>query len=380
MTTSSPGTGRELRTLVTAQGTVEMSLEEVPVPEPAPDEVIVRVEAAPINPSDLGLLFAGADMATAAPSGPPGHPVLTATLSPAAMRALAPRVGKSLPAGNEGAGTVIATGSSEAARALQGRAVALAPGGMYTEYRRARAGQCLALPAGVTPEEGASSFVNPLTALGMVETMRNEGHSGLVHTAAAPNLGQMLNRLCIEENVPLVNIVRKPEQEHILRAIGAEHVCNSASPSFLEELTRALTETDATLAFDAIGGGDLASQILSCMEAASAKNFAAYSTYGSATHKQVYIYGGLDRGPTVLRRNFGMTWGIGGWLLSPFLQSIGPARLHELRERVGAGLKTTFASAYTKRISLAEALQPGICLAYARSATGEKYLVAPHKQ
>ena len=224
MTTSSPGTGRELRTLVTAQGTVQMSLEEVPVPEPAPDEVIVRVEAAPINPSDLGLLFAGADMATAASSGLPGHPVLTATLSPAAMRALAPRVGKSLPAGNEGAGTVIATGSSEAARALQGRAVALASGGMYTEYRRARAGQCLALPAGVTPEEGAWSFVNPLTALGMVETMRNEGHSGLVHTAAASNLGQMLNRLCIEENVPLVNIVRKPEQEHILQAIGAEHV------------------------------------------------------------------------------------------------------------------------------------------------------------
>jgi NADPH:quinone reductase len=204
---------------------------------------------------------------------------------------------------------VIATGSSEAARALQGRAVALAPGGMYTEYRRARAGQCLALPVGVTTEEGASSFVNPLTALGMVETMRNEGHSGLVHTAAASNLGQMLTRLCIEENVPLVNIVRTPKQEHILRAIGAEHVCNSASPSFLEELTRALTETSATLAFDAIGGGDLASQILSCMEAASAKNSAAYSTYGSATHKQVYIYGGLDRGPTVLRRNFGMAWG-----------------------------------------------------------------------
>jgi len=380
MTTSTPDTGRELRTLVTAQGTLEVSLEEVPVPEPGPDEVIVRVEAAPLNPSDLGLLFAGADMTTAISSGTPEHPVVTATLSPTAARSLAARTGTPLTAGNEGAGTVIATGSSARARALLGRTVAVAPGGMYTQYRRVPADQCLQLPEGVTPQEGASSFVNPLTALGMVETMRSQGHTGLVHTAAASNLGQILNRLCFEEKVPLVNIVRKPEQEQILRALGAEYVLNSTSPTFTDELTEALASTSATLAFDAIGGGEVAGQILAGMEAAAAKTTAAYSTYGSATRKQVYIYGGLDRTPTVLRRNFGMAWGIGGWLLGPFLQGVGPAKLHQLRERVGAGLKTTFASEYTKEVSLKEALQPEAYLAYTRHATGEKYVITPHKQ
>ena len=381
MATSAPDTGRELRTLVTEQGTLEVRLEDVPVPEPAANEVVVRVEAAPINPSDLGLMFAGADMTSAASSGDPENPVITAALSPGALGPLAARVGKSLPAGNEGAGTVIAAGSSAAARALLGRTVALAPGGMYTQYRRVDAGQCLELPDGVTAEEGASSVVNPLTALGMVETMRKEGHTGLVHTAAASSLGQMLNRLCIEEKVPLVNIVRKPEQEQILRALGARYICNSTAPSFTQELTEALAETSATMAFDAIGGGELAGQILSSMEAAAARNATvAYSTYGSAIRKQVYIYGGLDRGPTVLRRNFGMTWSIGGWLLSPFLQSVGPAKLRELRERVGANLRTTFASTYTKEVSLREALEPGAYLAYTRHATGEKYLIAPSKR
>ena len=379
MAAETPSTGRELRTLVTPEATVELSLVEVPVTEPAEGEVIVRVEAAPINPSDLGILFAGADMTGATSSGSPENPVVTAALSPGATRALAARVGKSLPAGNEGAGTVVAAGSSPAARALLGRVVALAPGGMYTQYRRVSAAQCLELPAGVTAEEGASSFVNPLTALGMVETMRKEGHTALVHTAAASNLGQMLNRLCIEEKIPLVNIVRKPEQEQILRALGAEHIVNSSSPSFAQELTQALEATSATLAFDAIGGGELAGQILGGMEAAASKNSSAYSTYGSSTHKQVYIYGGLDRGPTVLRRNFGMAWGIGGWLLSPFLQSIGPAKINELRERVGTGLKTVFASGYTKEVSLAEALAPDAYVTYVRNATGEKYLIAPNK-
>ena len=377
--TTTPETGSELRSLVTAQGMLELSLEQVPVPEPGPDEVIVRVEAAPINPSDLGLLFAGADMTAATASGGPDRPVVTAALSPAAMRALAARVGRPLTPGNEGAGTVVAAGSSAPARALLGRTVAVAPGGMYSQYRRVPAGQCLELPEGVTPAEGASSFVNPLTALGMLETMRAQGHTGLVHTAAASNLGQILNRLCLEEGVPLVNIVRKPEQERILRALGAEHVLNSTSPTFADDLAQALTQTSATLAFDAIGGGELAGQILGGMEAAAAKNASAYSTYGSATHKQLYIYGGLDRSPTILKRNFGMTWGIGGWLLSPFLKSIGPAKLRELQERVGAGLKTTFASTYTREISLTGVLQPEAYLAYMRNATGEKYLVAPHR-
>lgn len=379
MATTIPKTGRELRTLVTDQGTVEVSVQEVPVGEPAPGEVLVRVEAAPINPSDLGLLFAGADMASAALSGPPQHPVLTAALSPAAVRALAARVNKPLPAGNEGAGTVIATGSSEAARALLGRTVAMAPGGMYADYRHVDAAQCLVLPEDVTAQEGASSFVNPLTALGMVETMRSEGHTGLVHTAAASNLGQMLNRVCAEDKVPLVNIVRKPEQEEILRGIGAEYICNSTSPSFAQELTHALEATSATLAFDAIGGGDLAGQILSCMEEALTKNSTDYSVYGSTTRKQVYIYGGLDRGPTVVRRDFGLTWGIGGWLLGPFLKTVGPDRLRTLLGRVGAGLKTTFASTYTQEVSFFEALQPEAFLAYTRQATGEKYLITPHK-
>ncbi len=379
MATDNPGTGRELRSLVTAEGTLELSLADVPVPEPEPDEVIVRVEAAPINPSDLGLLFAGADMTAATRSGPPDRPVVTAPIAAAAMRALAARVGISLPAGNEGAGTVIAAGSSPAARALLDRVVALAPGGMYTEYRCVDAGQCLELPPGVPAVAGASSFVNPLTALGMIETMRNEGHSALVHTAAASNLGQMLNRLCIEEQVPLVNIVRKDEQEEILRAIGATYVCNSSSPVFMAALTQALADTSATVAFDAIGGGDLAGRILTCMEAAAVKNSTGYSTYGSATHKQVYIYGGLDRGPTVLRRNFGMAWGIGGWLLTPFLRTIGPSRLEALRQRVRAGLETTFASTYTREVSLLEVLEPEAYSAYARHATGEKYLIAPQR-
>jgi NADPH:quinone reductase-like Zn-dependent oxidoreductase len=377
MATNIPDAGRELRSLVTAEGTLELSLADVPVPEPKPNEVIIRVEAAPINPSDLGLLFAGADMTAATRSGPPGRPVVTAPIAPAAMRALAARVGISLPVGNEGAGTVIAAGSSAAAQALLGHAAAVAPGGMYTEYRCVDADLCLELPDGVSPVAGASSFVNPLTALGMIETMRNEGHSALVHTAAASNLGQMLNRLCIEEQVPLVNIVRKHEQEEILRAIGARYVCNSSSEGFMGELTQALVDTSATVAFDAIGGGELAGRILTCMEAALAKTSTGYSTYGSTTHKQVYIYGGLDRGPTVLRRNFGMAWGIGGWLLTPFLRSIGPARLDALRQRVRAGLETTFASTYTKEISLAEALEPEVYSGYARHATGEKYLITP---
>jgi NADPH:quinone reductase len=379
MTTNTPETGRELRSLVTSEGTLQLSLADVPVPEPKANEVIVRVEGAPINPSDLGLLFAGADMTVATGSGSPDRPVITAPITPAGMRALAARVGISLPVGNEGAGTVIATGSSPAARALLDRAVAAAPGGMYTEYRCAHVGQCLDLPPGVPAVAGASSFVNFLTALGMLETMRREGHSALCHTAAASNLGQMLNRLCIEEQVPLVNVVRKPQQEKMLRAIGATYVCDSSTPTFMEDLIQALVDTKATLAFDAIGGGDLAGRILACMEAASAKTATAYSTYGSDTHKQVYVYGGLDGGPTVLRRNFGMAWGIGGWLLTPFLRTLEPSRLDALRQQVRADLETTFVSTYTKAISLIEALQPETYSAYSRHSTGQKYLIVPHQ-
>jgi NADPH2:quinone reductase len=372
-----PETGQELRSLVTADSTLELSLADVPVAVPQEHEVLIRVEAAPINPSDLGLLLAGADMSAATVSGTAERPVVTASLTSDAMRALAARVGAALPVGNEGAGTVVAAGSSAAAQALLGRTVALAGGGMYAQYRCVPAALCLELPDGTPAKAGASSFVNPLTALGMVETMRREGHHALVHTAAASNLGQMLNKLCIEDEVPLVNIVRKPEQEELLRAIGAVHVCNSTSPSFMGDLIEALRATSATLAFDAIGGGTLVSQILTAMEVAATSTDGEYSRYGSTTHKQVYLYGGLDRGPTILNRNFGMAWGIGGWLLTPFLQTVGPETFNALRQRVASGLLTTFASTYTKEVSLAGALQPEAFAAYAKAATGEKYLITP---
>jgi NADPH2:quinone reductase len=211
----------------------------------------------------------------------------------------------------------------------------------------------------------------------MVETMRREGHTALVHTAAASNLGQMLNRICLADKVGLVNIVRKQEQVELLRALGAAHICDSSSPTFSEDLTQALVATGATLAFDAVGGGKLASQILTCMETAANLNAKEYSRYGSTVHKQVYMYGMLDRSPTELTRNFGMAWGIGGWLLTPFLQKIGHAAGQKLRERVAAELKTTFASHYGKEISLAEALRLDVLAAYAKFSTGDKYLINP---
>jgi NADPH2:quinone reductase len=376
---SNDQTGLQLRSLVKQSGELELSLARVPVAEPGPDEVMVRVEAAPINPSDLALMFGAADINSARASGAPGHPVLTANIPEKLMRAMAGRVGQSMPVGNEGAGVVIRAGSSKEAQALAGRTVAIAGGAMYSQYRTLKAAQCLALPAGTTPAEGASCFVNPLTSLGMIETMRREGHSALVHTAAASNLGQMLNRICIKDGVSLVNIVRKREQEELLRGMGAKYVCNSASPTFMEDLTQALAATGATIAFDAVGGGKLASQILTCMEAAANAKATEYSRYGSATHKQVYIYGVLDRAPTELARNYGMAWGVGGWLLTPFLQKIGAEAAQKLRERVVAELKTTFASRYAKEISLAAALQLENVAAYGKFGTGEKYLINPSK-
>ena len=379
MPTQTPATALQLQSLVNADQTVELSLATVEVPEPGPGEVVVRVEASPINPSDLGLLLAGADVTAAVSSGSADRPVVTAPLPDAAMRAVKARVGIPMPVGNEGAGTVVAAGSSAAAGALLGKTVAAAGGGMYAQYRCVDVSLCLELPEGTPAVDGASSFVNPMTALGMVETMRMENHQALVHTAAASNLGQMLNRLCIEDQVPLVNIVRRPEQEQLLRSAGAAYVCNSTSPAFLDGLIAALTETGATLGFDATGGGRLASQILTGMEAAASATAGSYSRYGSAVHKQVYIYGSLDRGPTELTRNFGMAWGVGGWLLTPFLQKIGLDGIVRLRRRVAAGLTTTFASSYTDQVSLAGALQLDAIAAYSRQATGSKYLIIPSR-
>ncbi|MGV0744977.1 zinc-binding dehydrogenase [Mycolicibacterium sp. XJ870] len=377
MTKALPETALELRSLVTTDGTLELSLDEVPVPDPASDEVVVRVEAAPVNPSDLALLIPGANMSAATVAGTPERPIVTAPLASGALAGLSARVGMSLPVGNEGAGTVVAAGDSAHAQALLGRTVGIAGGAMYAEYRVMNAAACLVLPEGATAKDGASSFVNPLTALGMVETMRREGHSGLVHTAAASNLGQMLVKICLADGVPLVNIVRKAEQEELLRGLGADYVCNSASPSFEADLVEALKVTSATLAFDAIGGGTLASQILNGMEQAANATATEYSRYGSTVHKQVYIYGGLDTGPTVLTRKFGMTWGVGGWLLTPFLSSAGQDTLARLRARVAAELTTTFASSYTREVSLAGMLKPDAYNSYLKRATGEKFLVTP---
>jgi NADPH:quinone reductase-like Zn-dependent oxidoreductase len=378
MTADLPDTALELRSLVSSSGTLELSLHEVPVSEPGADEVLVRVEAAPINPSDLGLLVASADMAAATVSGTSERPVVTAPIGQSALKGLSARLDQSLPVGNEGAGSVVAAGSSEAAQALVGKRVAIAGGATYSQYRVVAASACLVLPEGATARDGASSFVNPMTALGMTETMRREGHSALVHTAAASNLGQMLVKLCQRDGIPLVNIVRKPEQEELLKSIGAEHICNSSSPSFAADLGAALRATSATLAFDAIGGGTLVSQILNGMEEAANATAAQYSRYGSSVHKQVYIYGALDTSPTVLTRNFGMAWGVGGWLLTPFLQQAGGETFARLRARVAAELTTTFASRYTREVSLAGMLQPEAFNEYVRRATGEKFLVTPH--
>ena len=369
----------QLRSLIRRSGELELSLASVAVPEPAPDEVVVRIQASPINPSDLGLLLGAADMSTAKVSGTATSPIVTASVPDRLMKSMAGRLDESMPVGNEGAGVVVHAGSSAAAQALLGKTVAIIGGAMYSQYRCIKAAQCLLLPEGTTPAEGASCFVNPLTSLGMVETMRREGHSALVHTAAASNLGQMLNKICIKDNISLVNIVRKQEQEDILRALGATHVCNASSPSFMQDLTAALVATGATIAFDATGGGTLAGQILACMEAALNQTAKEYSRYGSTTHKQVYIYGRLDASPTEFSNNFGMAWGMGGWLLFPFLQKIGSAAAQKLRERVVAELKTTFASSYAKEVSLTEALQLDAIAIYGKRATGVKYLINPNK-
>ena len=372
-----PPTMRQLRSLVSTEGVLELSLADVEMPTPRLHEVLVRVEAAPINPSDLGLLLAGADLTTAVASGSADHPVVTATVPPQMVRGLGARLGESMPVGNEGAGVVVAAGSSDEAQALLGRTVSIVGGATYAEYRCLAAGACLALPDDTDPADGASWFVNPMTALGMVETMRMEGHTALVHTAAASNLGQMLNRICIDEGVALVNIVRKPEQAALLRDIGAVHVVDSSSLTFMDDLIGALIATAATLAFDAIGGGRLAGQILTAMEAAANATATEYSRYGSTVHKQVYIYGGLDRGPTEINRAFGMAWGIGGWLLTPFLQKLGAEGIARLRQRVVDELTTTFASHYTDQVSLAGALDLAAMQTYALQATGQKFLIRP---
>jgi len=370
-----PTSGLQLRSIIKASGELELSLVDTPVETPKEGEVLVRVEAAPINPSDLGLLLGPADISTARVAA--GKVV--ADTPKAALRSLAARIGQSMPVGNEGAGMVIAAGPDAASQALIGRTVAMVGGAMYAQYRTLGLDDILALPDGTKPADGASCFINPLTALGMVETMRMEGHTALVHTAAASNLGQMLQKICAADGVPLVNIVRSPEQAQILRNLGAAYVLDSTSAKFTAELLAAVSATNATLGFDAIGGGRLASQILTAMEVAQSAKADRYSRYGSDVHKQVYVYGALSAAPIELGRSFGMAWGVGGWLLWPFLSRLGPTGVQRMRQRVVAELKTTFASHYTAEVSLQEALQLDTIAAYSRRTTGEKYLINPAK-
>ena len=377
MTTTTPTHGLQLRSIVKTGGELELSLVNIETPSPGPEEIVVRIQATPINPSDIGLLFGAADMTTAKASGIAAEPVITASVPERFMKGMAGRLDQSMPVGNEGAGVVVATGDGPAAKALLGKTVAVLGGAMYSQYRTVPVAMSLLLPEGASAADGASCFVNPLTALGMVETMRREGHTALVHTAAASNLGQMLNKICIKDGVKLVNIVRKPEQAALLKSIGAQYVCDATASTFMSDLTEALVATGATLAFDATGGGKLAGQILTCMEAALNRTAKEYSRYGSTTHKQVYLYGGLDTSATEFHRSFGMAWGIGGWLLFPFMQKIGAAGTQALKARVAAELKTTFASHYAKEISLAQVLQLDTIAAYGQRATGSKYLINP---
>lgn len=375
--TDLPATNLTMLTLIKPEGQLEVSLERRPMPEPAPHEVLVKVLATPINPSDLGLLFGAADMSTARASERDGLPVLTADVPPAGMRAMTPRIGEAMTIGNEGSGLVVKAGSSPEAQALIGKTVAMIGGEIYAEYRCLPAQMCMPLPDGTDARDGASCFVNPLTSLAFVETMKMENHTALVHAAAASNLGQMLVKICAKDGVPLVNIVRSQAQVDLLKGIGATHIVNSSDDDFLDQLTAALIETGATIGFDPIGGGKLAGQILGCMEVAAVKRMTTYSRYGSDTFKQVYVYGALDVGPTILNRNFGLTWSLSGFLLTPFLQKAGMETNMRLRGRVVSELTTTFKSHYSHEISLVEALSLDVAQAYNAKRTGEKYLIRP---
>jgi NADPH:quinone reductase-like Zn-dependent oxidoreductase len=367
----------ELRTRITSGGRLELWLEEVSVPVPAADELVVRIDAAPLNPSDIMLLLGPADLSSIEAGGTAERPTVHARIAPGNMRGVRARLDKALPAGNEGAGVVVDAGAG--ARELIGRTLAArSPLGMYAQYRVVKVSDCVVLPRGTPPRDGASAFINPLTVLGMVETMRLEGHTALVHTAAASNVGQMLNRVCLKDGIPLVNIVRGHAQAQILHDLGARHVLDSSSPAFESTLVDVLSETGATLAFDAIGGGTMAGTIIAAMEEAQGAKARSYSRYGSSIHKQVYIYGALDPGPRVLQGNLGAAWGVGGWLMTWFYEKLDSATSNALRERVAKELTTTFASRYTSEISLAGALSPEAIVAYSRRATGEKFLIRPN--
>lgn len=375
--TELPATNRTMLTEVKPEGVLELYLADLPMPQPKAHEVVVRVQATPINPSDLGLMVGAADVASARAIERDGLPGIAMNVAEAGMRFMAGRIGQAMPIGNEGCGLVVAAGDSSEAQALLGKTVALVGGEIYAQYRCLPAMACMPLPDGTAPADGASCFVNPLTSLGFVETMKMEGYQAIVHAAAASNLGQMLVKICKADGIPLVNIVRSQAQVDLLKGIGAEIVLNSADADFVEQLTSAIEKTGAFIGFDPIGGGKLSGQILGAMEAAAVRRMSAYSRYGSDQMKQVYIYGALDVGPTVLNRNFGLTWGLGGWLLTPFMAKAGGEVVGRMRARVAAELTTTFKSHYSHEISLEQAVDVATMQAYNAKKTGEKYLIRP---
>lgn len=368
-------TGRQLLSKITQAGELQLSLVEVEIPSPGKGEVLVKMEAAPINPSDMWPLFGPADLRSAELEYSDSAKVLTAPIHESVIKMMTSRFDQALPVGNEGAGTVVEAG--EGAEHLMGKVVSLSSGASYAEYCCVHAMACLPLHDGTSAQEGASSFVNPLTALAMVETMKLEGHSALIHTAAASNLGQMLNKICIADDVALINIVRKQEQVDILANIGAKYIVDSSADNFHASLFKAIDETGATIAFDAIGGGELASDILSSMERVLSKDAVGLNTYGSEQLKQVYLYGGLDVSPTLLNRSYGMCWAVGGFLLPHFLKRVGFEKAGELQARVANEIKTTFASSYTQVLSFEEAMTPENIAKYVAKKTGEKYLINP---
>ena len=372
---------KEIRSEITSEGKLNLSIVTLDVPTPSDDEVLIKVEASPINPSDLGLLISfAADLDSISSQGSGDDTVTTMGIHPGLMQSMKPRIDKSMKVGTEGGGVIVDAGKN--VKNLIGKTVGVAGGAMSSQYRCLPAMSCLVMNEGTTSAEAASSFVNPLTALGFTETMKLENHSALVHTAAASNLGQMLVKICLADDIPLVNIVRKEEHVELLKNLGAKYICNTSDENFMKNLIDCLVETGATLGFDATGGGNegkLAGQILSAMEVAANKNATEYSRYGSDTYKQVYIYGGLDPTPTVLNRSFGLSWGLGGWLLTPFIGRVGMEKFQEMRDRVAREITTTFASSYTKEVSLEEMLEPDAIKTYAKQATGTKYLVTPHK-
>lgn len=363
-------TGKQLTTQLDADGTLTLQLNDKTWDAPKAGQVLVKIEASPINPSDLGLLFASADTDNAVYT--PGK--IVAKMPDNATRAMKARHGMAMPVGNEAAGIVVAAG--EGAEHLMGKRIACVPGSAYGTYAYAEAQMAFPVDDSVTAEQAASSFVNPMTALGFTETMKLEGYTGIVHAAAASNLGQMLVKICLEDNIPLVNIVRSDEQVKLLKDLGATHVLNMTDADFMPKLIDAIAETKAMLGFDPIGGGTLAGQILTAMEAAASRG-AAFSRYGSSEPKKVYIYGALDIGPTILNRAFGLTWDLAGWLLTPFMMKAGMEIVGRMRMRVMKDLTTTFASHYSMRGSLEDMLTKEAVSVYNARRTGEKYLAVP---